>query len=146
MSTWKGFLIPPLIIGITVFIKNVVGDGYMPENPHVWIDTLANMSEYIISKIIMDYSFDKMLSNDFMIEGFNLVGQPIIHGVINGVVKSTMINIPNASNLLQFNNYRGSKAISLSHYTFKNGFYDGIIYNIVGTYMSLPITGFEIIE
>ena len=51
---YKSLLLQPIFVALLVFSKNVFGDGYLPESPHVWMDVLGNIASFMTSKLIVE--------------------------------------------------------------------------------------------
>lgn len=142
MDKFLDYVVPTLFTGILAFSYNVFGHGYLPESPHVWIDTVANMTEFMAAKLITEMTVDKVLSgSDFAMKGADLVMEPLLHGLLNGIVKPFQINMDSVNALGFVGSLYKGKAPLPQHYTFNNGFMDGLQYNIGGTYLAMPITG-----
>lgn len=135
---WKAFVFPPLIVGATVFIKNVAGDKQLPNNPMVLIDVVANMVEFIASKLVVELALDKNFEKaTFLKMGFDITVEPLLHGLMNGAVKKFTIHAPSITNI--------KRITSIHHlpkpetHNFRDGFMDGVMYNILGNYFAGPL-------
>ena len=135
---WKTFVFPPLIVGVTVFVKNVMGDKYSPKNPLVWIDVVANMVEFIVSKLIVELGLDNNFEDaTFLKMGFDITMEPLIHGLMNGVVKKLTIHAPSMLNVRSITS--AQHLPKPETHNFKQGFLDGLMFNILGNYFAGPL-------
>jgi hypothetical protein len=97
---------------------------------HLWLDVAGNVAAKLISQFV---------TVEFIIPQvgpYALAIEPLIHGGVNGAVKSQLIDTDSISSLGAFT--RGVENIEgrqttvrppLSHYTFENGFLEGSAYN-----------------
>lgn len=139
MIDYKSFFIQPIFVTLLVFCKNVLGDGYLPESPHVWMDVLGNIASFMTSKLIVELWFDKLFTSGLMENGFNVIVEPLVHGSINGLIKHMEVNTSTLNYLGVFRNLGEGKLPLPSHYSFLNGFEDGIVYNMMANYLSQPL-------
>lgn len=124
--------LPTLLCGGLVAGKNIFIDGFIPEDVHVWIDVLLNMSEFMASKLAVEMLLD--VQSDAA-----LLAEPAIHSLLNGVTKEFLIDRNKLSSLRYYKNSgRVGKLPPPSHYTFMNGAQDGVLYNVVTNYLYLP--------
>lgn len=138
-NDWYSYLVPTLFVGTSVFINDVAGSGYLPDSPFLWIDIGSQMFSYVLSKIIIEYSFDKMFSAGFFENGFNLIAQPLAHGTINGLISEFSIHKPSIRTIQFVANRSGKLPNIEAHTGFMDGFKTGAVYNMIGTYLSMPI-------
>jgi len=138
-NDWYSYLVPMAFVGTSVFLNDVFGSGYLPDSPFLWIDVGTQMFSYMLSKMVIEYSFDKMFPAGFFENGFNLVAQPLLHGSMSGLISEFSIHKPSIRSI-QFIADRSGKLPDLNKHTgFMDGFKTGAVYNIVGTYLSMPI-------
>jgi hypothetical protein len=136
-------LIQPALVAGLVFTKDVLYDGYIPESMHVWLDVASNVAAKFVSQFI---------TSEFIIPSVGqmaLAIEPVLHGGINGAVKSTMIDTDQIRSLGAFTT--GVATVGgrqrrvtppLAHYTFENGFLEGAGYNAVSVGGGLAIDKF----
>lgn len=137
---FKSYIIPSVLCGVIVFVEDTLTGQYLPDNPFLWVDVGGNVFSYISSKLILEYSFDKMFNAGFFENGFNLVAQPLLHGTFNGLISEFAIDRPSVRGLSQFPT-RLRQIPKDKHSNFYDGFTHGATLNIMSTYLSLPILG-----
>ena len=124
------YIIPPLIVGIAVVIKDVFVDGYPLEDAIVMTDVGINITAYLISDVFVEFIVNKAFSNtsgtgqSVLESGSDIVMQPLIQGLICGIARPLV----------------HSRQTLITHpITFMSSFVDGFLYNIVAKYLSSPI-------
>jgi hypothetical protein len=137
-NDWYSYLVPTLFVGTSVFLNDVFGSGYLIDSPFLYIDIGTQMLSYTFSKLIIEYSFDKIFPAGFFENGFNLVAQPLVHGTISGLIGEFSIHKPSIRTI-KYIAGSGGKLPAETHMGFFDGFKSGIGYNIIGTYLSMPI-------
>ena len=129
-SSWGSYIIPPIIVGIAVVIKDVWVDGYPLSDDIVLADVGINISAYLISDLFVEFFVNKAFSNTsgtgqtVLESGSDIIMQPLIQGLLCGVVRPLVY----------------TKQTLITHpITFTSSFVDGVVYNIVAKYLSSPI-------
>ena len=127
-SSWGSYIIPPIIVGIAVVVKDVFVDGYPLEDAVVLTDVGINITAYLISDIFVEFVVNRIFTNtsgqSVLESGSDIVLQPLIQGVICGIARPLV----------------HSQQTLITHpITFTSSFVDGLIYNILGKYLSSPI-------
>ena len=124
------YIIPPLIVGIAVIIKDTMVDGYPISDAIVMTDVGINITAYLISDVFVEFIVNKAFTNtsgtgqSVLESGSDIVLQPLIQGVICGIARPLV----------------HSRQTLITHpITFTSSFVDGLIYNILGKYLSSPI-------
>ena len=129
-NNWATYVIPPIIVAISVVIKDDFVDGYPIKDSIVITDVGINITAYLLSDVIVQFGLNKMFTNTtgtgltILESGSDIVMQPIIQGLICGFARplshteQTLITHP---------------------ITFTSSFVDGVVYNIVGKYLSSPL-------
>ena len=131
-QNWASYLIPPIFVGIAVVIKDVFIDGYPIGDDIVITDVGINMSAYLISDLIVNLGLNKMFSNvgtgsSILESGSDIILQPVIQGLICGIARPLV----------------HSEQTLIAHpITFTSSFTDGLVYNIIGKYVSSPIVDY----
>ena len=129
-SSWGSYIIPPIIVGIAVIIKDTLVDGYPISDQIVMTDVGINITAYLISDVFVEFIVNKAFSNtsgtgqSVLESGSDIVMQPLIQGLICGVARPLV----------------HSQQTLITHpITFMSSFVDGLIYNILGKYLSSPL-------
>jgi hypothetical protein len=124
------YIIPPIIVGIAVVIKDVFIDGYSVSDEIVMTDVGINISAYLISDVFVEFVVNRAFTNtsgagqSVLESGSDIVMQPLIQGLICAVVRPLV----------------HTRQTLITHpITFTSSFVDGLIYNILGKYLSSPI-------
>ncbi len=129
-SSWGSYIIPPIIVGIAVIIKDVFVDGYPLEDAIVMTDVGINITAYLISDVFVEFIVNKAFSNtsgagqSVLESGSDIVLQPLVQGLICGVGRPL---------------FHSRQTLITHPITFMSSFVDGLIYNILGKYLSSPI-------
>ena len=124
------YIIPPIIVGIAVVIKDVWVDGYPLEDAVVLTDVGINITAYLISDIFVEFIVNKAFTNtsgtgqSVLESGSDIVMQPLIQGLICGVARPL---------------FHSQQTLITHPITFTSSFVDGVVYNIVAKYLSSPI-------
>ena len=124
------YIIPPIIVGIAVIVKDVFVDGYPLSDNIVMTDVGINITAYLLSDVFVEFIVNKAFSNtsgagqSVLESGSDIVMQPLIQGLICGVVRPLV---------------HTRQTIITHQITFMSSFVDGLIYNILGKYLSSPI-------
>lgn len=123
MSFWD-YLIPSVISAVISFLRDI--SNYLPpEDPSVWINAVVNMSSYITSALIIDYTINRNKKKGFMNEEAEILGEPVIHGLISSVILTTIHSYDIEEQLLTNN-------------TYISNFENGAINNIFSKYLYMP--------
>ena len=130
-TNWSQFVFPTIMVAIAVVVKDVVVDGYSLNDAVLLTDIGVNIVAYLLSDVIVQFGINKMFatasstgSQQILSSGTDIVVQPLIQGLMVGVVRP-MIH---------------SKATLINHpITFMSSFVDGATYNIVAKYLSSPL-------
>ena len=129
-SSWGSYIIPPIIVGIAVVVKDVFVDGYPLEDAVVLTDVGINITAYLISDIFVEFIVNKAFTNtsgagqSVLESGSDIVMQPLVQGLICGIARPLV----------------HSQQTLITHpITFTSSFVDGVVYNIVAKYLSSPI-------
>ena len=127
-SSWGSYIIPPIIVGIAVVVKDVFVDGYPLEDAVVLTDVGINITAYLISDVFVEFVVNRIFTNtsgqSVLESGSDIVLQPLVQGVICGIARPLV----------------HSQQTLITHpITFTSSFVDGIVYNIVAKYLSSPI-------
>ena len=124
------YIIPPIIVGISVIIKDVFIDGYQLDDALVMTDVGINITAYLISDVFVEFFVNKAFTNtsatgqSVLESGSNIVMQPLIQRLICGIARPLV----------------HTRETLITHpITFTSSFVDGLIYNILGKYLSSPI-------
>ena len=124
------YIIPPIIVGIAVIVKDVFVDGYPLSDNIVMTDVGINITAYLLSDVFVEFIVNKAFSNtsgagqSVLESGSDIVMQPLIQGLICGIARPLV----------------HSRQTLITHpITFTSSFVDGLIYNILGKYLSSPI-------
>lgn len=136
-ADWYTFLLPLPFIGASAFIRDVVGSGMLPDSPMVWIDVGENIAAYLFSKLVVDFSFDKMFSSGVFEMEANAIMVPAIAGTFNGLFKE-MTSKPELTRGLKFYGALENQPRPVEHSGFMNGFIDGSLNVILGGWFSTP--------
>ncbi len=125
---WSNYIFPPLIVGLSVVIKDKYVDGYDITNAVLLTDVGLHIVAYLLSDVIVQFGVNRMFEqnpdSDLLKAGTDIVVQPALHGVMTGVVRPMM----------------HSEQTLLDHpITFFTSFTDGLVFNIVGKYLSSPL-------
>ena len=129
-SSVASYVIPPIIVGIAVIIKDVFVDGYPLEDAIVMTDVGINITAYLISDVFVEFIVNKAFLNtsgagqSVLESGSDIVLQPLIQGVICGIARPLV---------------HSQQTLITHQITFTSSFVDGLIYNILGKYLSSPI-------
>lgn len=135
-TNWKSWIIPPIFALILTFGKDVLVDHYLLDSPHVMIDMCSNLASFIISKLIIEYGFDRMFSSGSLWQnGFDMVAEPTIHGLINGAVMHSSINVSTIKSL----SFIKTLPLPNNGNSFTQTFIDGILINMLANYLSEPL-------
>ena len=124
------YVIPPIIVGIAVIIKDTMVDGYPISDDIVMTDVGINITAYLLSDVFVEFIVNKAFSNtsgtgqSVLESGSDIVMQPLIQGLICGVARPLV---------------HTRQTIITHQITFMSSFVDGLIYNILGKYLSSPI-------
>ena len=85
-NNWATYVIPPIIVAISVVIKDVFVDGYPIKDSIVITDVGINITAYLLSDVIVQFGLNKMFTNTtgtgltILESGSDIVMQPIIQG------------------------------------------------------------------
>ena len=125
---WSAWVFPPLVVAISVVIKDSVVDGYALTSPVLLTDIGVNIIAYLLSDVIVQFGLNAMFKDSsgesILKSGSDLIVQPAIQGLLCGIARpmihsrQTLINHP---------------------ITFTSSFVDGAVFNIVGKYISSPL-------
>ena len=124
------YIIPPIIVGIAVIVKDVFVDGYPLSDNIVMTDVGINITAYLLSDVFVEFIVNKAFSNtsgtgqSVLESGSDIVMQPLIQGLICGIARPLV---------------HTRQTIITHQITFMSSFVDGLIYNILGKYLSSPI-------
>ena len=131
------YVVQPALVGAFVFGKNVLFDRYLPEDPHVWIDTVTN----VVAKLLS--SFVTLEFIEPLVGPHGTWVEPVLHGGFNGSVKHMFVNTDGLSALSFIRNpiqSQGRRVLPpLEHYSFENGFLEGAGYNLVSKLITMPL-------
>ena len=114
----------------TVVVKDVFIDGYPLSDNIVMTDVGINISAYLISDVFVEFVVNKAFSNtsgvgqSVLESGSDIVMQPLIQGFFCGIARPLV---------------HTRQTIITHQITFMSSFVDGLIYNILGKYLSNPI-------
>ena len=127
-SSWGSYIIPPIIVGIAVVVKDVFVDGYPLEDAVVLTDVGINITAYLISDVFVEFVVNRIFTNtsgqSVLESGSDIVLQPLIQGLVCGIARPLV----------------HSRQTLITHpITFTSSFVDGVVYNIVAKYLSSPI-------
>ena len=128
-SSWGSYIIPPIIVGIAVIIKDTMVDGYPLSDKIVFTDVGINISAYLISDLFVEFVVNKAFTNtsgvgqSVLESGSDLVLQPVVQGLICGIARPLV---------------HASQTLITHPITFMSSFVDGVVYNIVAKYLSSP--------
>lgn len=129
-NNWATYVIPPIIVAISVVVKDVFVDGYPMSDSIVITDVGINITSYLLSDVIVQFGLNKMFTDTsgtgqtILESGSDIVLQPVIQGLICGITRPLV----------------HSKQTLITHpITFTSSFVDGLVYNIVGKYLSSPL-------
>lgn len=97
MSSLQILVQPALVAGLVLAkdVDNVLYDRFSPDNIHVWVDIATNVAAKLVSQLVVQ---------DFIVPELGtmaLAVEPLLHGSINGGVKSMFIDV-DAINSLSF--------------------------------------------
>jgi len=129
---WSQYIFPPIMVAISVVVKDFAMDGYPLSSPVLLTDIGVNIAAYLLADVIVQFGLNKMFSNangaSVLESGSDIVIQPAIHGLICGAVRP-MIH---------------SEQTLITHpITFTSSFVDGAVFNIVGKYLSSLVVYFD---
>ena len=140
-STALSYIVPPLFIGGITALKMVYAEGYDISSPLTISEVMINIGAYEISKLFTEMFLDKMMTSGVMISGTNHVIEPLLAGSIVGLVPVTLLGADDRR-ILQRLAYVGGRGVARpSSETFFTKFLDGVVINILGTWLSQPLTG-----
>ena len=86
-SSWGSYIIPPIIVGIAVVVKDVFVDGYPLEDAVVLTDVGINITAYLISDVFVEFIVNKAFLNtsgagqSVLESGSDIVLQPLIQAI-----------------------------------------------------------------
>ena len=129
-SSVASFIIPPIIVGIAVIIKDTMVDGYPISDAIVMTDVGINITAYLISDVFVEFIVNKAFTKTsgtgqtVLEAGSDIVLQPLIQGLVCGVARPL---------------FHSQQTLITHQITFTSSFVDGLIYNILGKYLSSPI-------
>ena len=136
-----GYILPPLFVaGITAARLSYM-EGHSIDSEYAIAEILINIAGYETAKLCTELFLDKMLTNGLMIEGTNHVFEPLIHGTVVGLVPMTLLGEDQRYNLQALGNLGRDRRLSIaSQETFFSKFIDGVVTNVMSTWLSQPIT------
>lgn len=129
-TNWSNYVFPPLMVGLSVIVKDKFVDGYALSDIVLLTDIGVNIAAYLLSDVIVQFGLNRMFTNastggqTILESGSDIILQPLIQGLMVGITRPmihserTLINHP---------------------ITFLNSFVDGAVYNIVAKYTSSPL-------
>ena len=126
-SSWGSYVIPPIIVGISVIIKDTLVDGYPISDAIVMTDVGINITAYLISDVFVEFIVNKAFTNtsgtgqSVLESGSDIVMQPLVQGLICGVARPL---------------FHSQQTLITHPITFTSSFVDGVVYNIVAKYLS----------
>jgi hypothetical protein len=125
---WSNYIFPPLIVGVSVVIKDKYIDGYAFNDGVLLTDVGLHIVSYLLSDIIVQFGLNRMFESnpdsDLLKAGTDIVVQPALHGLMTGITRPLI----------------HSEMTLIEHpINFFNSFTDGLIFNIVGKYLSSPL-------
>ena len=129
-SSVASYVIPPIIVGIAVIIKDTMVDGYSLSDDIVLTDVGINITAYLISDVFVEFFVNRIFTNtsgtgqSVLESGSDIVLQPVVQGLICAVVRPLV----------------HTRQTLITHpITFTSSFVDGVVYNIVAKYLSSPL-------
>ena len=125
---WSNYIFPPIVVGISVIVKDVFVDGYRLQSGFVMTDVGLNIVAYLLSDVIVQFGinrmFEKSADSELLKGGTDIVLQPALHGLMVGIARPLM---------------HAQTTVIRQPVTFFNSFVDGLVYNIVGKYIASPM-------
>lgn len=139
-ESWSSYVIPPMFVAAIVALKTVYGDGEPLTSSMVLAEVAVNVAGYEISKLVTELALDQMLSNGIMIEGTNHVIEPCIQGLINATVPQLFVDHQGLETAANHTSSGRQRLKNVVNESFTGKFMNGAIYNILGNWLSSPIT------
>lgn len=134
------FLVQPALVGIYVLIKDVIYDEYTPENPHVLIDIASNVFAKLVSGFV---TVELLVPYTTPMASWL---EPLFHGAINGGIKHQFVDTDNLNAAsfvrsgFQFVSGQRKRVVPpIHHYTFENGFLEGLGFNLAARLTTMPL-------
>ena len=145
MSTsYKDYLIPPILVAIGTYAKGVFSDGFLPDSPILLMDVAANAIGYDVALLTTEYLVNRMVTTGFLQEGIDRVTEPSIQGLINGMLPQAGGLFKNMKQITYkaalFNEPLNPHMEPAYDKTFTDRFIDGFMTNIIASYLSAPLT------
>ena len=127
-SSVASYVIPPIIVGIAVIIKDTMVDGYPLSDEIVMTDIGINITAYLISDVFVEFVVNRIFTNtsgqSVLESGSDIVMQPLIQGLVCGIARPLV---------------HTRQTLITHQITFTSSFVDGILYNIIAKYFSSPL-------
>ena len=137
MASFFNDQILPIIIVSGVVLSNNLLNKMSLEDKFTWFDVAINVISFTTSRFLILSMTDSIPSETFYKYSMDILIEPITNGLINGALYELMYNEYSKSHIR--NNLQGRNMYIRNPYTFKDGFYKGVEYNIITNYLSNPL-------
>lgn len=139
--SWREYVITPLFVAGITAVKQIYGEGHSITSPLTIAEILANVTGYEVAKLFTELFLDKMLTSEILVEGTDHVIEPIIHGIIVGLVPMSLLGANDVYNLSATGSLRRDRKLTIAaNETFATKFADGLTINILSSWLAQPLT------
>lgn len=137
MASFFNEQILPIIIVSGVALSNNLLNHMSIEDKFMWFDVAINTISFTAGRFMILNITDSIPSETFYKYSLDIIIEPLTCGVINGGLYSLMYNEYSKSVIR--NTLEKQKIYIRNPYTFQDGLYKGIEYNILTNYIINPL-------